>query len=225
MATLLIALALLGVGWNFGLISGTALIVDSPRQPPAPGPKDRLTCSSRWPAPAAARYPAWWSSRPATPSSPWAVGSCHYCSFRSFSGPAAPDPRRTCYPLEPRLRARGHQPELDTTPTDCVDVAVNTISPGSAPIRRATHATSTHGTPGERRRIYDHWTVPKVGVAGTAASPRDSGVNPGGALVVRFGLGDGGSHLTKFAVRRGGGQRAGAASASTGGHRRQCRPG
>ena len=32
-ALLLIALALLGVGWNFGLISGTALIVDS--TPPA----------------------------------------------------------------------------------------------------------------------------------------------------------------------------------------------
>ena len=55
---LTVALVLLGLGWNFGLISGTALIVDStPLADPRRAPRAPSTCSSRSPARAAARCP------------------------------------------------------------------------------------------------------------------------------------------------------------------------
>ncbi|WP_395474584.1 MFS transporter [Saccharopolyspora spinosa] len=64
------ALALLGLGWNFGLVSGTAIITDTVPWQPAPRPRARSTSPSHSPEPGAVWHPVWSSPPAATPHSP-----------------------------------------------------------------------------------------------------------------------------------------------------------
>ena len=86
---LTVALVLLGVGWNFGLISGTALVVDSvPLADRAPGTQGAVDVLIAIAGASGGALSGWSSRRPATRPCLSPAASWRSCWFPRWRGTA-----------------------------------------------------------------------------------------------------------------------------------------